>query len=147
MQTVLLGDIFGVVRNSFSPPPSQIVLKIDIEQFECRAFLGSPEVLNQSQDIHVLAVIMEWVFLKEDGNYSEQCPKEKVIKLAKLFLENGYTPFRVWDHISAATGLPRVSKLDASELGVEWKCNVAWLSNTIVNDVSNVINVLAFDSI
>ena len=37
--------------------------KIDIEHFECRAFLGSPEILRQNQDVNLLAVIMEWTFL------------------------------------------------------------------------------------
>ena len=38
---------------------------------------------------------MEWNFLKRNGDYSEQCPKERVIELAKLFLNNGYIPFHV----------------------------------------------------
>ena len=100
---------------------------MDIELFECKAFLGSPEVLKQPQTIPILAVIMEWVFLLEEGKYSEQCPKEKVIELTKVFLDNGYTPFRVGDN-------PKLSKLDISNLGTEWKFNnVVWLCNSIVN--------------
>ena len=100
-------------------------MKIDIELFECRAFLGSPEVLTQPQDIPLIAVLMEWVFLREHGTYSEQCPKEMVIKLSKLFLDNGYTPFRLNDQTF------RLSKLDSSNFGVEWNFNVAWLANSI----------------
>ena len=92
---MLLGDIFKEVRETVSPKPSQIVMKIDIELFECRAFLGSPEVITQPQDIPILAVIMEWVFLRPNGAYSEQCPKDKVIELTKLFLKNDHTPFQV----------------------------------------------------
>ena len=65
-----------------SPKPSQIVMKVDIERFECRAFLGSPEVLSQPQEIPILAVIIEWYFLHYNmigGHYAELCPKEKVI--------------------------------------------------------------------
>lgn len=100
-------------------------MKIDIELFECKAFLGSPEVLTQPQAIPVVAVIMEWVFLRDGGNYSEQCPKEKVIELTKLFLGNGYTPFHVNENRFQLT------KLDIENFGTEWKFNVAWLSNSI----------------
>ena len=127
LRTVLLRDIFHEVKQTVSPMPSQIVMKIDIELFECRAFLGSPEVLTQPQDIPILAVIMEWVFLRPNGDYSEQCPKEKVIELAKLFLDNGYTPFQVnGDRL-------QLTKLDSANFGVEWKTNVAWLSNSITS--------------
>ena len=100
-------------------------MKIDIELFECRAFLGSPEVLTQPQDIPIIAVLMEWVFLRNNGSYSEQCPKEKVIELTKLFLDNGYIPFRVNNERH------QLSRLDTSNFGVEWKFNVAWLSDSI----------------
>ena len=142
-----MGDVFRATGDADSQPPSQILLKIDIEQFECRAFLGSPEVIIQPQKIPVIAVILEWTFLSENGSYSEQCPKEKVKELAKLFLDNGYTPFRVWDPFSIESGFPRFTKLDTLNFGVEWKCNVAWLSNSVISDVSSVINILAFDSI
>ena len=109
-----------------SPKPSQIVMKVDIERFECRAFLGSPEVLSQPQEIPILAVIMEWYFL--GGHYTELCPKEKVIQLAKLFLHNGYTPFKVDENRL------ELKKLDTTNFGVEWKMlNVAWLSSSIAS--------------
>ena len=126
--------------------PSQILMKIDIEHFECRAFLGSPEVLAQPQTITIIAVIMEWTFI-EGGEYSPQCTKEQVRQLSKLFLDNGYTPFRVWERTPPFNGFPQFSKLNISDFGVEWKCDVAWLSNSVVTDVSSVVNILAFDSI
>ena len=125
MNTVLLRDILDEVRKDFSLEPPQIVMKVDIEQSECKAFLGSPEVLRQPQQIPVIAVIMEWTFLKPNGDYSERCPKEKVIELTKLFLNNGYTPFQVnGDRL-------QLTKLDTSNFGVEWKTNAAWLANSI----------------
>ena len=127
LRTVLLGDIFNEVKETVNPKPSQILMKIDIELFECRAFLGSPEVLTQPQEIPIVAVIMEWEFLRPNGTYSEQCPKEKVIELTKLFLNNGYTPFQVnRDRL-------QLTKLDTANFGVEWKKNVAWLSNSIAS--------------
>ena len=108
-----------------SPKPSQIVMKVDIERFECRAFLGSPEVLSQPQEIPILAVIIEWYFFL-GGHYTELYPKEKVIQLSKLFLDNGYTPFKVDDNRL------KLEKLDTTNFGVDWKMiNVAWLSNSI----------------
>ena len=111
-----------------SPKPSQIVMKVDIEQFECRAFLGSPEVLSQPQEIPILAVIIEWHFLYYNmigGHYAELYPKEKVIQLSKLFLDNGYTPFKVDDNRL------KLERLDTTNFGVDWKMmNVAWLSNS-----------------
>ena len=104
-------------------------MKIDVEFFECRAFLGSPEVVANPQDIPIMAVIMEWMFLRDNASYSNMCPKDKVIELTKLFLNNGYTPFRVKDDRRELT------KLDTSKFGVEWTWkwnpNVAWLSNSI----------------
>ena len=130
MQTVLLGDIFRAIKDTVKPVPSQLLMKIDVELFECRAFLGSPEVLKQPQEIPILAVIMEWVFLRENGVYSEQCPKESVIELAKMFLDNGYTPYHVnGDRL-------QLTKLDTSNFGLEWKCNVAWLPNSISSHYS-----------
>ena len=127
LRTVLLGDIFNEVKEVVIPKPSQILMKIDIELFECRAFLGSPAVLTQPQEIPIVAVIMEWVFLRPNGAYSEQCPKEKVIELTKLFLDNGYTPFQVnGDRL-------QLHKLDTANFGSDWKTNVAWLSNSIAS--------------
>jgi hypothetical protein len=121
-------------------------MKIDIEQFECRAFLGSPEVLAQPQIIPIIAVIMEWTFA-EGGADNPKCTKEQVTQLAKHFLESEYTPFRVFGGISPFNGFPQLSKLDISNFGVDWNCNVVWLSNYVVTDVSSVVNILAFDSI
>ena len=90
LQTVLLGDVFKAIRETVFPVPSQLLMKIDIELFECRAFLGSPEIITKHfENIPLIAVIMEWTFLREDGSYSEQCPKEKVIKLKKPEMKEG----------------------------------------------------------
>ena len=52
--------------------------------------------------------------------------EKKVVKLTKLFLENGFTPFQ-WKE-----GLNRVfygnewEKLDTSNFGLDWSANVLW---------------------
>ena len=108
-----------------------MLMKIDIELFECRAFLGSPEVLVQSRNITLVAVIMEWVFIREHGKYSEQCRKEKVIELAKLFLDNGFTAFRMKGKSY------QLSSLDTTNFGVDWKFDVVWLSNSMISTYLN----------
>ena len=129
IETALMVDIFNEIKSTVSPKRSQIVMKIDIEFFQCRAFLGSPEVITHPQDIPIMAIIMEWIFLRDDGSYTKMCPKDKLVELTKLFLNNGYTPFRVKDDRRELT------KLDTSKFGAEWTWkwnpNVAWLSNSI----------------
>ena len=120
---MLLSDVFNAIRKHTSPLPSSVIMKIDIEQFECHAFLGSPQVLDQTQDLPVIAVIMEWTFLGGNDNYGERCPEEKVVELAKLFLFYDFVPF------SADKGM---KKMDTSNYGVGWKENVAWLSKPIL---------------
>ena len=114
LETVLLVDIFNEIKSTASPKPSQIVMKIDIEVFECGTFLGSPEFITPPQDIPITAVIMEWIYLTDDGSYPKMCPKDKVEELTKLYLSNGYTPFLVKDDLRELT------KLDTRKFGVKW---------------------------
>ena len=146
---MLLGDILRDIMETAARVPSQILMKIDIEHFECRAFLGSPEVLSQPQIIPIIAVVMEWIFTKNigGGQYGPICKKEQVRELARLFLDTGYTPFKVDSFSVSLNGLPQFSKLDISNFGLEWNCDVVWLSNYVVNNVSSIVNVLGLDSI
>ena len=49
VQTVLLSDIFKeALRQS---QPNNVIMKVDIETFECRAFLGSPQGKNCCENI------------------------------------------------------------------------------------------------
>ena len=124
----MLGDIINAVKETVIPYPDQLLMKMDIELFECRAILGSPEVLTGPKNIPFVAVVMEWLFLRNNGEYTDQCPKEKVVELAKFFLDNGFTPFLV----DVYNG--HLSKLSVSQYGAEWKCNVAWLHNSITEN-------------
>ena len=106
-------DIFTEIKSTASPKPSQIVMKIDIAFFECRAFLGSPEVITHPQDIPIKDVMIESIFLRDDGSYPKMCPKDKVEELTKLYLSNVYSPFLVKDDCR------KVTKLDIRKFGVE----------------------------
>ena len=91
---MVLGDIFNEIK-AVSPTTTQILMNKNIELFGCSACLGSLEVLTQPQEIPTLAVIMEWIFLRLTVANSEQCPKDKVVELTRLFVNNGCTPFQV----------------------------------------------------
>ena len=86
-----------------------------------QGILGSPEVITPPQDIPITAVIMEWIYLTDDGSYPKMWPKDKVEELTKLYLSNGYTPFLVKDDRRELT------KLDTRKFGVEWQWN--WKTN------------------
>ena len=145
LQTVLLKDIFEAIKTNVVPKPLTVLMKIDIEHFECRAFLGSPEILRQNQDVNLLAVIMEWTFKGQNGKYSEQCPKEKVISLAKLFLMNGFTPFQLSEGINRVIYGKEWLRLNTSNFGIDWNTNVLWLSTSFWMSSIDQINKLSFN--
>ena len=118
LETVLLSDVIEAAKTLENP--KQIVIKIDVELFECRTFLGSSKVFNQPQEVSITAIIMEWVFKSNDDTYSKQCPMAKVKLMAKMFLNSGYIPFKTTD----------LSKLNFTNLGTDWRTNVLWILNT-----------------
>ena len=118
IETVLLSDIIEAAGVSESP--KQIIIKIDVELFECRAFLGSSNLFNPPQKVPISAIIMEWVFVSPDGRFSEECPREKVQRLTKMLLFAGYVPINTQD----------LSKLNYTKFGTDWRTNVLWILNT-----------------
>ena len=142
---MLLRDVFDEVRRNFPLKPPQIVMKVDIEQSECNAFLGSPEVLLQPQAIPVIAVIMEWTFKGQNGTYSEQCPKAKVMSLTKLFLENGFTPFQLNEGVNRVVYGKEWIKLNTSNFGLDWNTNVLWVSTSFWISSIDEIKKLSFN--
>ena len=117
IETVLLSDILDAAKEI--EKPTQVIIKIDIELFECRAFLGSAKEFKQPQDVPITAIIMEWVYKGGDGRFSDRCPEEKMRLMAKMLLDAGYVPFNSLDF----------KRLNYSNLGEEWSGNVLWLLN------------------
>lgn len=66
-----------------------IVMKMDIELSECRAFLGSPNVLTM-RSIKIPFILMEWHF---KAPFSKLCSQQEVRNMTSIFVENDYTPF------------------------------------------------------
>ena len=118
LETVLLSDIIEAAK--ILENPKQIVIKIDVELFECRTFLGSSKEFKQPQEVQISAIIMEWVFTSDNGRYNEECPMEKMKRMTKMFLDSGYVPFKTVD----------LSKLNYTNLGTDWRTNVLWILNT-----------------
>ena len=98
VNSVLLSDIFGLISQlRKGKPTTTVIMKVDIETFECKAFLGSPKIF-EDPEIFIPYVVMEWHFLSQsDGkvSYSENCGEEKIKTLTKLFRKHGYVPFKV----------------------------------------------------
>lgn len=124
LEIILLSDIFEDIKSHTTHKPTGVVMKMDIEQFECRAFLGSPELLRHAkhetssdETLPILAIILEWTFSSGDPN-RVRCPKERIAELTKLFIENDYTPFRVTEHLE---------RLDITYLGLDWHTDVLWV--------------------
>lgn len=79
VQTVLLSDIFEeAFRQS---QPKNVIIKADIETFECRAFLGSPQVFAHPS---VKGVVFEWL------RVTDNCSKDDFKKVLDLFRGNGF---------------------------------------------------------
>ena len=117
LQTVLLNDILKAVKRSENP--KQIIIKIDVELFECRAFLGSSYEFFL-QKVPITAIIMEWLFVAPDDTYTEECPREKLERMTGMFLSAGYVPFKT----------EGISKLNYTNIGTDWRTNVVWILNT-----------------
>jgi hypothetical protein len=118
LETVLLSDIIEAA--TITESPKQIVVKIDVELFECRVFLGSSSLFDPPQKVPITAIIMEWVFVSPDGRFSEECPREKVQRMTKMLLYAGYVPINTKD----------LSKLNYTKFGTDWRANVLWILNT-----------------
>ena len=118
LKTVLLTDITEAIKTYENP--KQLIIKIDVELFECRVFLGSSNLFKVHQNVPISAIIMEWVFRTGDGRFSEVCPRGKLIRMTKMLLNSGYIPFDTRD----------LTKLDYGKFGTDWSTNVLWVLNT-----------------
>ena len=124
VHTVLLSDVVDAILAKLDYS-TQMVIKMDIEGFECNAFLGSPQVLTSQQSISIVAVIMEWTFQR----FHERCTSYNALQLKILFLNSGYLPFYLHNQTLA--------KLDVERN--DWEKDVVWLKDkSIINYLSAV---------
>ena len=125
VHTVLLSDIVDAILAKLDYL-TQIVIKMDIEGFECNAFLGSPQVLTMQQSISIVAVIMEWTFKK----FHDRCSSEDALRLKILFLNAGYIPFYFHNNTLA--------KLNVE--GQDWERDVVWLKDkNMISDLMSTV--------
>ena len=129
---VLLSDIFdnlvAVIREEqrrLVNPIITVVMKVDIESYECRVFLSqsTQERVFLRSDVFIPYILMEWVFDNmNQGHFSPVCPKEKVQEMAQMLTGHGYKPY-------FKNGIP----LNESESG-KWHYDcVVWKHKNAVN--------------
>jgi len=83
IETVLLSDIFHEALTQSQP--KNVVLKADIETYECRAFLNSQQVFAHPT---IKSVIFEW------AGESDNCSADDFRKVLNLLRQNGLTLYQ-----------------------------------------------------
>ena len=128
VRTVLLSDIVDAIGYSSARynDSTPMLIKIDIEGYECNAFLGSSQVLTNQRPFTIVAVIMEvhglGVYAPSPGGY-----EVKFLQLKSLFMNAGYIPFYLHGQI--------LMKVDVAKR--RWPKNVVWFKD------KNIISYLS----
>ncbi len=113
VETILLADIFDRL---ISKDKDAVIIKMDIEGYECDAILGSENVIS---DYDISLVVMEWRF--RAAGFSGPCPPEKRQRVAKVFTSNGFEP----------RSIDLETELDADE-APDWPVmDMVWLKRSI----------------
>ena len=75
VNAILLSDIIddivkiSDVTKTYKMKKMAVVIKIDIESFECRAFLGSPKIFSNPR-VYIPYIVMEWTYLLQESTVS-----------------------------------------------------------------------------
>lgn len=96
-KSVLLKDLIEDMITYEQPKQViDVILKIDIEHHECRAFLGSKEIFKD-QRFDIPYIVMEWKFALRQKDktlkYPESCPLNMLRDLTQLLVSSGYAAF------------------------------------------------------
>eukprot|EP00094_Tigriopus_californicus_P009283 TCALIF_08950-PA protein Name:"Protein of unknown function" AED:0.00 eAED:0.00 QI:122/1/1/1/0/0/3/163/190 len=115
---VRLVQILHLISNHTTQTERQtVVMKMDIEKYECRAFLGSSEIFD-IPNLYVSHIVMEWRFAdRSKGSivmYPPSCPETMLEDLINLFNDHDYYPFS-----------DDLDLLEASE-AMGWTKDVIW---------------------
>ena len=124
VKSVLLQDILD---NMFADKTRRdkpvVIMKLDIETFECRALLGSPDLFSLQQPYYVPFLVMEWYFAtkNEEDKYvfPKSCPQTKLLRMRDLLLDKGYEPW-------GEAGEGKWVRLSAKKALRWYKTNVVW---------------------
>ena len=94
-KSVHLSDIVDEVKKEENP--KQIVLKFDIKQFKCTAFLESPKVL---EDEALIAIVMELHSKNYTRNsLNSNCPNGDLEAVHEMLERNGFVVHPHKEHI------------------------------------------------
>lgn len=126
VKSVLLQDILDSMFPDKRPTSGEkpvVIMKLDIETFECRALLGSPELFSPSQPYFVPYLVMEWYFAtkNEEGKYAfpRSCPQTKLLMMRDLLLDKGYEPW-------GEAALGKWTRMNPKKALRWYKINVVW---------------------
>merc|ERR1711974_335100 len=79
VRSILLSDLYTEAKES--SPTANVFMKVDIEGYECEAFIQSPKVL---EDPALKAVVFEWL------GEVRSCPEKDFLKVLSLLRKNGF---------------------------------------------------------
>ena len=64
---------------------------MDIEQYECRAILGSEGIFSDPR-FSITAVSTEWNYVLKSGKISDLCPSNDMERLVELLVGKSFEP-------------------------------------------------------
>jgi len=109
IETVLLSDIFQEAVSQARP--KSVVIKADIETYECRAFLNSQQVFEHPS---TKSVIFEW------AGTSENCSADDFKRVLNLLRKNGFKLYQLIGKWTDASHVPDDKLLTTKGANLFW---------------------------
>lgn len=150
IHTILLTDIIDAINKKDYPRSGDkrlpIVLKIDVESYECRAFLGAPGLFDDAH-AYVPYVIMEWAYLDNDPQ-GTVCPEEMLEKVTAFFTSHKYAPFQLEDIFNVLNREKKSMMWMDPAVSVDWaNSNVMWVHEDALPLILTFFDAKAFDKL
>jgi FkbM family methyltransferase len=150
VHTILLTDVIDAINEKNYPRSSSkrlpVVLKIDVESYECRAFLGSPDLLSDPR-AYIPYVIMEWAYLDNDPN-GDVCPEEMLRKVTAFFTSHNYTAFQLEDIYHVGESEVKSMKWMDPAGSLDWaNSNIMWVHKDALPLILTFFGAKAFDKL
>ena len=92
----VIDDIVKVVgvKGKSKRRKTPVVIKIDIETFECRAFLGSPKIFSHPH-IYIPYIVMEWTYPSQ----------ERTVRTSAIAVKSGTDSVSIFQRAYTGCGL------------------------------------------
>lgn len=92
LQLVLFSDILDAVILKHNP--EDIYIMIDIELYECRAFLGSKDALA-NKAIKVIMMEFKYIRMPNQNDINQYCNQSQAMEMIDMFLNYGFLPHKL----------------------------------------------------